>query len=112
MLLFLLLFALAPTAFAQKPIVAGTTSGSGAAILEKAAEIAARGGLNVEIKEFSDYTQLNRALAAGDIDLNAFQHAPCLEDFLAQNPNAKLAGTGVTYVSPLWGFLQKDQVIG
>lgn len=31
-------------------------------------------GLTLKIKTFSDYTQPNAALAAGDIDANAFQH--------------------------------------
>ncbi|MDR2340518.1 MAG: MetQ/NlpA family ABC transporter substrate-binding protein [Deltaproteobacteria bacterium] len=102
----MLLLAFAPQALAQKPIVVGTTSGSDVDILEKAVEVAARDGLKVQIKEFSDYTQLNFALAAGDIDLNAFQHIPYLTEFLAANPDAKLVSIGVTYVSPL-GFFSK-----
>ncbi len=31
-------------------------------------------GITLKFKEFSDYTQPNKALADGDIDLNAFQH--------------------------------------
>jgi D-methionine transport system substrate-binding protein len=84
----------------------GTTSGTDVEILEKAVEIAKKQGLNVVIKEFSDYTQLNEALVSGDIDLNAFQHIPYLEDYLKANPNSKLVSIGVSYVSPL-GFFSK-----
>ncbi|MDR2199071.1 MAG: MetQ/NlpA family ABC transporter substrate-binding protein [Deltaproteobacteria bacterium] len=102
----LFLFSLTPGLLAQKTIVVGTTSGSDVDILEKAVEIAARDGLKVEIKEFSDYTQLNPVLAAGEIDLNAFQHIPYLEEYLKANPDAKLVVIGKTYVSPL-GFYSK-----
>jgi D-methionine transport system substrate-binding protein len=105
-LAFALILGSAALAFAQKTIVVGTTSGSDVDILEKAVELAARDGLTVEIKEFSDYTQLNYALAAGDIDLNAFQHIPYLEEFLANNPDSKLVSIGTTYVSPI-GFFSK-----
>ncbi|MDR2406481.1 MAG: metal ABC transporter substrate-binding protein, partial [Deltaproteobacteria bacterium] len=100
-------FAFSSLAFAQKAIVVGTTSGSDVDILEKAVEMAKKDGIVVEIKEFSDYTQLNVALAAGDIDLNAFQHIPYLEDYLKANPNDKLVSIGVTYVSPLGYFSKK-----
>lgn len=45
-----------------------------------AAEEAAAKGLEVEVIEFSDWTTPNVALAAGDIDLNFFQHRPFLEN--------------------------------
>lgn len=38
-------------------------------------------GLTLKIKTFSDYTQPNAALAAGDIDANAFQHYIFLNDW-------------------------------
>ncbi|MDR2350471.1 MAG: MetQ/NlpA family ABC transporter substrate-binding protein [Deltaproteobacteria bacterium] len=107
-LAFLTLFSLffaAPAAFAQDSVVIGTVSGSDVAFLEKAAEIAAKDGLKVTIKEFSDYGQLNPALAAGDIDLNSFQHAPYLKSFLEDFP-ADLTPIGNTYVAPM-GFYSK-----
>ncbi|MDR1035118.1 MAG: MetQ/NlpA family ABC transporter substrate-binding protein [Deltaproteobacteria bacterium] len=87
------------------PVTVGTVAGSDVEMLEKAVEIAARDGLQVEIREFSDYGQLNPALAAGDIDLNSFQHIPFLESYLKDHPDG-LVSIGTTYVSPL-GFFSK-----
>jgi D-methionine transport system substrate-binding protein len=85
---------------ADAPIVVGTVSGSDVAFLEKAAEVAGRAGVKVTIKEFSDYAQLNPALAAGDITLNSFQHVPYLESYLKDNPG-DLVSIGSTYIAPM-----------
>jgi D-methionine transport system substrate-binding protein len=100
-----LVFSLASVAYAQDTIVVGTVAGSDVDILQKAVEVAARDGLTVTIKEFSDYAQLNPALAAGDINLNSFQHIPYLESFLKDNPS-DLVSIGATYVAPI-GFFSK-----
>ncbi|MEL7660265.1 MetQ/NlpA family ABC transporter substrate-binding protein [Acetobacterium wieringae] len=42
-------------------------------------------GYTVEIVEFSDYVQPNKALAAGEIDLNLFQHSTYLANFSKEN---------------------------
>lgn len=42
-------------------------------------------GYTVEIVEFSDYVQPNKALAAGEIDLNMFQHSTYLNNFAKEN---------------------------
>lgn len=42
-------------------------------------------GYAVEIVEFSDYVQPNKALAAGEIDLNLFQHSTYLTNFAKEN---------------------------
>ena len=42
-------------------------------------------GYTVEIVEFSDYVQPNKALAAGEIDLNLFQHSTYLTNFAKEN---------------------------
>ena len=65
---------------AQKTIKLGTLSGPHAEVAEEAKKVAAKKGLNVQIIEFSDYGQVNEALAAKDIDCNAFQHVPFLEN--------------------------------
>ncbi|MDR1166131.1 MAG: MetQ/NlpA family ABC transporter substrate-binding protein [Deltaproteobacteria bacterium] len=105
--LFLGLFWLqAGLAFAQDRITVGTVAGSDVDMLQKAVEVAARDNLTVEIKEFSDYTQINPALAHGDIDLNSFQHIPYLEEYVAQTKDP-LVSVGNTYVSPMGYFSKK-----
>lgn len=42
-------------------------------------------GYTVEIVEFSDYVQPNKALATGEIDLNMFQHSTYLNNFAKEN---------------------------
>lgn len=42
-------------------------------------------GYSIEIVEFSDYVQPNKALAAGEIDVNLFQHSTYLKKFSADN---------------------------
>ncbi len=41
---------------------------------------AAKRGLDVEVVPFNDYTQPNEALETGDLDANAFQHQPYLDN--------------------------------
>lgn len=49
-------------------------------ILEYVAkELAPKAGLEIEIKQYTDYVQPNVALAEGDLDGNYFQHIPYLE---------------------------------
>lgn len=42
-------------------------------------------GYTVELVEFSDYVQPNKALAAGEIDVNMFQHSTYLKNFAKEN---------------------------
>lgn len=41
--------------------------------------LAADAGLDIEVKEFTDYSLPNRALSDGELDANYFQHVPYLE---------------------------------
>ncbi|XKV49038.1 MetQ/NlpA family ABC transporter substrate-binding protein [Pseudomonas sp. nanlin1] len=61
------------------PLKVGTTAAF-AIPLEAAVEQAAKAGLKVELVEFTDWIAPNVSLAAGDIDVNYFQHRPFLEN--------------------------------
>ncbi|RAF11616.1 ABC transporter, partial [Burkholderia multivorans] len=41
--------------------------------------LAADAGLDIDVKEYTDYTLPNKALSDGDIDANYFQHKPYLD---------------------------------
>lgn len=56
--------------------------------------------ITVNIEQFSDYVQPNKATQDGDIDINAFQHVAHLDNFNADN-DGDLVSIGFTYVSPL-----------
>jgi D-methionine transport system substrate-binding protein len=62
----------------DRPLKVGVSAGPYGDILREAARLAAKEGLAVEVIEFTDWTQPNAALQAGDIDLNNFQHRPYL----------------------------------
>lgn len=63
-------------------------------------------GLDVELVEFNDYIMPNTALDQGDIDANAFQHKPFLDDQIKQR-GYKFAVVGNTFVYPLAGYSKK-----
>jgi D-methionine transport system substrate-binding protein len=67
------------------------------AAYEEAAEEA---GITVEIVDFSDYTQPNPAVSAGEIDLNQFQHIVYLADYNVSS-GASLVPIGSTAIYPL-----------
>lgn len=57
-------------------------------------------GIEIEIKEFTDYVLPNTALDDGDLDANFFQHLPYLEDFI-EKQGVKLASIGGVHVEPM-----------
>jgi len=56
-----------------------------AEILKIAAEVLAKDGWTLEIKEYTDYVQPNNVVEDGEIDANYFQHVPYLDTFNADN---------------------------
>ncbi|HVK90665.1 MAG TPA: MetQ/NlpA family lipoprotein [Mycoplana sp.] len=67
---------------------------------------AAKKGLTVEVVTFNDYTQPNEALERGEIDANAFQHGPYLENQI-QAHGYKIAIAGYTAVWPIGVYSKK-----
>ena len=70
----------------SKEIKIGATSGPYSDMVTKAIKPGLEElGYKVEVVEFSDYIQPNKALDAGDIDANLFQHTIYLETFEKEN---------------------------
>lgn len=63
-------------------------------------------GLDVELVTFNDYVLPNEALSKGDIDLNAFQHKPYLDQQI-KDRGYKLIPAGNTFVYPIAGYSKK-----
>lgn len=63
-------------------------------------EAAAAEGIDVELVDFSEYTQPNPALSAGELDLNQFQHVIYLATYNVQS-NEDLVPIGATAIYPL-----------
>ncbi|MDD7464282.1 MAG: MetQ/NlpA family ABC transporter substrate-binding protein [Anaerococcus sp.] len=57
-------------------------------------------GNKLELVTFTDYTEPNEALNAGDLDLNSFQHKKFLSDFNEEN-GTDLVEIGDTVLAPL-----------
>lgn len=96
----------ASSAAVKNEISIGITPGYSEQVMEYAAKEAAKQGLTVNIKTFSDYVTPDQALAAGDIDLNSFQHGPFLQAFNEKN-GTHLVSIGNTYLAPLRVYSNK-----
>jgi D-methionine transport system substrate-binding protein len=100
-----LMFSLALTlgsiaAEAQTQVKVGISGGDGEVIWAKVKEIAKRGGLDVQPIVFNDYLLPNAALDAGDLDANAFQHQPFLENQI-RSRGYKILAIADTIVEPI-----------
>ncbi|MFU0782945.1 MAG: ABC-type metal ion transport system, periplasmic component/surface antigen [Thermoanaerobacterium thermosaccharolyticum] len=87
-------------------IVGGATPNPHAEILNVVKPILAKEGVDLEIKEFTDYVTPNTALADKQIDANFFQHVPYLEDFEKKN-NMKLVPLVKVHVEPMGAYSKK-----
>lgn len=92
-------------------IKVGITSGPEREIAEAAKKVAKeKYGLEVELVSFNEYVVPNEALNQGDIDANAFQHVPYLEEQSKQR-GYKLAVVGNTFVYPITAYSKKIRSI-
>ncbi|MGR6835739.1 MetQ/NlpA family ABC transporter substrate-binding protein [Syntrophomonas erecta] len=99
-----------PSAQADK-IVVGATAKPHAEILEVVKPLLAEQGVNLEIKEFTDYALLNPALKDKQIDANFFQHIPYLDDYNAKN-NADLKWVVKVHNEPMGVYSKQIDDIG
>ena len=76
----LLTLVVSVAAAAQEHLKVGVSGGDGELIWAKVKEAAKRRGLDVNVVVFNDYLLPNAALDGGDLDANAFQHRPFLEN--------------------------------
>lgn len=70
---------------ANDALVVGATAKPHAEILEVVKPLLAEEGVNLVIKEFTDYVLINPALNDGQIDANFFQHTQYLDEYNAKN---------------------------
>ncbi|WP_371774188.1 MetQ/NlpA family ABC transporter substrate-binding protein [Streptomyces sp. NBC_01438] len=68
--------------------------------------LAAKAGLKLEVKEFTDYVLPNTATETGQLDANFFQHQPYLDDFNKKN-NTHLVSVGTVHLEPLGLYSHK-----
>lgn len=94
----------------DKTIKVGVTAGPHAQIFEQVKKVAAKDGLKVQVVEFSDYVQPNAALAAGDLDANAYQHQPYL-DAQIKDRGYKLVTVAQTVNFPIGLYSKKVKTL-
>ncbi|WP_455475041.1 MetQ/NlpA family ABC transporter substrate-binding protein [Bartonella sp. B30(2025)] len=84
----------------------GVMEGEEADIWKVAVEQAKKEGLNIELVYFSDYALPNDAVNAGEIDANAFQHAPYFNNQI-ENHGYQLSIAGYTFITPMGVYSHK-----
>ncbi|WP_119964939.1 MetQ/NlpA family ABC transporter substrate-binding protein [Simplicispira lacusdiani] len=90
----------------EKALKIGVTAGPHAQIFEQVKKVAEKDGLKIQVVEFSDYVQPNAALAAGDLDANAYQHKPYL-DAQVKDRGYKIVPVGYTVNFPIGLYSKK-----
>ncbi|HLQ98148.1 MAG TPA: MetQ/NlpA family ABC transporter substrate-binding protein [Candidatus Dormibacteraeota bacterium] len=68
-------------ALSEDKLIVGVTAGPHEEVFEIVKEVAAKDGLEIEIKVFSDYIIPNTALDEGQLDANSYQHKPFMDKF-------------------------------
>jgi D-methionine transport system substrate-binding protein len=84
----------------------GIMSGEDEDVWRVVAQEAAKRGLTVEPVVFNDYTQPNEALERGEIDANAFQHGPYLDNQIEQH-GYHIVVAGYTAIWPIGLYSKK-----
>ncbi|MGB3834284.1 MAG: MetQ/NlpA family lipoprotein [Mesorhizobium sp.] len=100
--------ATAAPSFAQdkSSIKVGIISGEDEDVWRVVTAEAAKKGLTIETVVFNDYTQPNEALERGEIDANAFQHQPYLDNQI-KTQGYHIVPVGFTAVWPIGLYSKK-----
>jgi D-methionine transport system substrate-binding protein len=99
-------FAVVSTAAYAKAIKVGVIQGPDEQIVEFIKSEMAKKNVEIEVVAFSDYVLPNRAVADGDLDLNAFQHQPYLDKQI-NDRGYKLVTVGTSVVMPMGVYSDK-----
>lgn len=90
----------------ENTIVIGATTAPHAQILKFVQDDLSKDGINLEIKEFTDYTKINGALQEGSLDANYFQHQVYLDGY-NKDAKADLVSIGAIHYEPLGIYVDK-----
>ncbi|RMX04069.1 ABC transporter substrate-binding protein [Corticibacter populi] len=103
---------LAWSAHAQQKLVVGASPVPHAEILEQVVPVLKQQGIDLEIKEFTDYVLPNTAVEEKQLDANYFQHQPYLDSFNADRKTSIVAvpGGGI-HVEPFGAYSKKIKAI-
>jgi len=104
------LLALASPALAEATVRVGVIGGEDEELWKVVTAQAARSGLIVKTVVFNDYTQPNEALERGDLEANAFQHKPYLDNQI-RTRGYHIAPVGYTAVWPIGLYSRKVHTV-
>lgn len=108
--------ALAAVAFgahAQQKLSIAASPVPHAEILQFVAPALKKEGIDLEVREFTDYVLPNTAVEEKHIDANYFQHAPYLDSFNAdRKTNIAAVPNGNIHVEPFGAYSKKIKAIG
>lgn len=99
-----------PSFAADKTIKVGIMSGEDEDVWRVVTTEAAKKGLKIETVVFNDYTQPNEALERGEVDANAFQHQPYLDNQVKQH-GYHIVRVGYTGVWPIGLYTKKYKTV-
>jgi len=99
-----------PSFAADKTIKVGIISGEDEDVWRVVTTEAGKKGLKIETVVFNDYTQPNEALERGEVDANAFQHQPYLDNQIKQH-GYHIVRVGYTGVWPIGLYTKKYKTI-
>ncbi|HEL0623710.1 TPA: MetQ/NlpA family ABC transporter substrate-binding protein [Streptococcus equi subsp. zooepidemicus] len=85
-----------------------TKTASDQARWDKIEELLKKDKITLKYKEFTDYSQPNKAVANGEVDVNSFQHYNFLDNWNKEN-KADLKAIAETYISPIHLFSGTSQ---
>ncbi|MBF4137487.1 MetQ/NlpA family ABC transporter substrate-binding protein [Streptomyces albidoflavus] len=92
---------------AEGPLVVGATPTPAGEILEYVRKnLAKDAGLDLDVKEFTDYVLPNTALQEGTLDANLYQHKPYLDEF-NQSKGTELVALDEIYLPPTGVYSEK-----
>ncbi|MFS8203627.1 MetQ/NlpA family ABC transporter substrate-binding protein [Streptomyces sp. CWNU-52B] len=92
-------------------VVGATAVPAGEVLAYIKKDLAAKNGLDLEIKEFTDYVLPNTALQEGSLDANLYQNEPFLDDF-NKSKGTDLVPVVDAYLPPMGVYSKKVQDVG
>jgi D-methionine transport system substrate-binding protein len=95
---------------ADKTYKVGIMSGEDEDVWRAVTAEAEKKGLKIKTVVFNDYTQPNEALERGDVDANAFQHKPYLDNQIKQH-GYHIVPVGFTGVWPIGLYSKKAKSV-
>ncbi|MBK3496144.1 MetQ/NlpA family ABC transporter substrate-binding protein [Viridibacillus sp. YIM B01967] len=90
----------------DEKLVIGAANVPHSKILEKAAPLLEKEGIELDIQTYQDYVLPNQDLENGDLDANYFQHIPYLE-LEIKNKNYDFVNVGGVHIEPIGIYSKK-----